>query len=255
MTGTAPPSTPQITNQSMRIAWVFGAAAFLLQVGFSGRYGYFRDELYYIACSNHLAFGYVDMAPLTPWLARASHYLFGDSLHAIRLLPALGFAINVILTGYIVGELGGKRWAMGMACVAVLLAPVILGNGTRLAMNPLEPCFWMGCVYVLLLALNRQQPKLLVWCGVLLGFGLAEQALHRFLPRRTCYWTDAHTGAATLHHKMVLDRRGNCLLDLLTQRDVAIRTSLPDAGRPSQRQSHAQEHRTATHCHSSSSRL
>jgi 4-amino-4-deoxy-L-arabinose transferase-like glycosyltransferase len=169
------PSRSQATSVSMRIAWLFGAAAFLLQVAFSGRYGYFRDELYYIACSNHLAFGYVDMAPLTPWLARASHYLFGDSLHAIRLLPALGFAINVALTGYIARELGGKRWAIGMTCITVLLAPVILGNGTRLAMNPLEPCFWMGCVYVLLLAINRQQPKLLVWCGVLLGFGLLNK--------------------------------------------------------------------------------
>ena len=175
MTEAAPPSMPQTANLSIRIAWAFGILAFLLQAAFSGRYGYFRDELYYIACSNHLAFGYVDMAPLTPWLARASHLLFGDSLHAIRLLPALGFAVNVILTGYIVRELGGKRWAMGMACVTVMLAPVILGNGTRLATNPLEPCFWMGCVYVLLLALNRQQPRLLAWCGVLLGFGLLNK--------------------------------------------------------------------------------
>ena len=169
------PSTPHATNLFIRIAWLFAALAFLLQMAFSGRYGYFRDELYYIACSRHLAFGYVDMAPLTPWLARASHYVFGDSLHAIRLLPAVGFAINVALTGYITRELGGKRWAIGMACVTVMLAPTILGNGTRLAMNPLEPCFWMGCIYVMLLAINRQQPKLLAWCGVLLGFGLLNK--------------------------------------------------------------------------------
>jgi Dolichyl-phosphate-mannose-protein mannosyltransferase len=52
---------------------------------------------------------------------------------------------------------------------------VILGNGTRLAMNPIEPLFWMGCIYVLLLAINREQPKLLLWCGVLLGFGLLNK--------------------------------------------------------------------------------
>jgi len=175
MTEAALASTPQTPQASTRIAWLIAALAFLLQVAFSGRYGYFRDELYYIACSRHLAFGYVDMAPLTPWLARACHYLFGDSLRAIRLLPAFGFAINVALAGYITRELGGKRWAMGMACVSVMLAPTILGNGTRLAMNPLEPCFWMGCIYILLLAINRQQPKLLVWCGVLLGFGLLNK--------------------------------------------------------------------------------
>ncbi len=158
-----------------RIAWAIGAIGFLLQMLFNGRYGYFRDELYYIACSNHLAFGYVDMAPLSPWLARAFRIVFGDSLHAIRLLPALAFGVEVALTGFITRELGGKRWAIFLACISVLLAPTILGNGTRLAMNPIEPLFWMGCIYVLLLALNRDQPKLLVWCGILLGFGLLNK--------------------------------------------------------------------------------
>ena len=158
-----------------RLAWMMGAAGFLLQMLVSGRYGYFRDELYYLACSNHLAFGYVDMAPLTPWLARASGMVFGYSLHAIRLLPALAFGAEVALSGFIARELGGKRWAIFVACLSVLLAPAILGNGTRLAMNPIEPLFWMGCIYVLLLALNREQPKLLLWCGVLLGFGLLNK--------------------------------------------------------------------------------
>jgi len=158
-----------------RIAWAIGAIGFLLQMLFNGRYGYFRDELYYIACSNHLAFGYVDMAPLSPWLTRAFRIVFGDSLHAIRLLPALAFGAEVALTGFITRELGGKRWAIFLACISVLLAPVILGNGTRLAMNPIEPLFWMGCIYVLLLALNRDQPRLLVWCGILLGFGVLNK--------------------------------------------------------------------------------
>jgi Dolichyl-phosphate-mannose-protein mannosyltransferase len=158
-----------------RLAWSIGALAFLLQMLFAGRYGYFRDELYYIACSNHLAFGYVDFAPLVAWLTRAFRLVFGDSLHAIRLLPALAFGAEVALSGFITRELGGKRWSIFLACISVLLAPTILGNGTRLAMNPLEPLFWMGCIYVLLLAINRQQPKLLLWCGVLLGFGLLNK--------------------------------------------------------------------------------
>src|SRR5271165_2352518 len=93
-----------------RIAWAIGAIGFLLQMLFNGRYGYFRDELYYIACSNHLAFGYVDMAPLIAWLTRVSHLLLGDSLRAIRFLPALANGLEVSLSGYITRELGGKRW-------------------------------------------------------------------------------------------------------------------------------------------------
>jgi hypothetical protein len=59
-------------------------AATCLHFAFSGRYGYFRDELYYAACGQHLAWGYVDHAPLAPFLARLSRFLLGDSLFALR---------------------------------------------------------------------------------------------------------------------------------------------------------------------------
>jgi Dolichyl-phosphate-mannose-protein mannosyltransferase len=172
-----PETIPERNNKlsGSHLAWTLGAVAFLLQMMFNGRYGYFRDELYYIACSNHLAFGYVDFAPLIAWLTRGFRIVFGDSLHAIRLLPALAFGGEVALSGFIARELGAKRWAIFVACISVMLAPVILANGTRLAMNPLEPLFWMGCIYVLLLAVNRAQPKVLIWCGVLLGFGLLNK--------------------------------------------------------------------------------
>ncbi|MGC0776113.1 MAG: glycosyltransferase family 39 protein, partial [Candidatus Acidiferrum sp.] len=175
MTDAVPPSVHDHYSESMRMAWILGAFAFLLQMATNGRYGYFRDELYYLACSDHLAFGYVDLAPLIAWLARGSRMILGDSIHAIRLLPALAFGAEVTLTGFLTRELGGRKWAIFLACVCVLLAPTILGNGTRLAMNPLEPLFWMGCLYVLLAALNRQQPALLLYCGVLLGFGLLNK--------------------------------------------------------------------------------
>ena len=161
--------------RTKRLIWSLGATGFLLQMLFAGRYGYFRDELYYIAASDHLAFGYVDFAPLIAWLTRTFRFVFGDSLHAIRLLPALAFGAEVILTGYITLQLNGKRWAIFLACISTMLAPTILGNGTRLAMNPIEPFFWMGCIYVLLLAINRNDPRLLLWCGVLLGFGMLNK--------------------------------------------------------------------------------
>jgi hypothetical protein len=161
--------------RAKRLAWSLGAVGFMIQMAFNGRYGYFRDELYYLAASDHLAFGYVDFAPLVAWLARTFRIVFGNSLHFIRLLPDLAFGAEVALTGFITLELGGKRWAIFLACISTLLAPTILGNGTHLAMNPIEPLFWMGCIYVLLMAINRDDPKLLVWCGVLLGFGLLNK--------------------------------------------------------------------------------
>ncbi len=159
----------------IRIAWALGGLAVLIQMLTNGRYGYFRDELYYLACSDHLAFGYVDFAPLIAWIAHFSRLVIGDSLHAIRVVPALAFGGEVVLTGAIARELGGRRWAVLLASISVLVCPVVLANGARLAMNPLEPLFWMGCVYFLLLAINQERPKLLLWCGVLLGLGLENK--------------------------------------------------------------------------------
>ena len=164
-----------ILSCDMTIAWILAIAAFTLQMVTNGRYGYFRDELYFLATSQHLAAGYVDFAPLAAWILRLSRVLFGDSLHSIRFFPALAFAGNILLTGLIARELGGRRFAVFFSCVSVLLAPVIVGNATRFSMNPFEPLFWMGCVLVLLRAINHDNPKLLVWCGVLVGLGLENK--------------------------------------------------------------------------------
>jgi hypothetical protein len=159
----------------LSIAWLLATAAVLLQMLTNDRYGYFRDELYFLACSDHLAWGYVDFAPLVALLARISRFFIGDSLHAIRFLPALAQGAQILITGLIARELGGKRFAIFLSCLCVLFAPVILGNATRLSMNPFEPLFWMGAVYFLLRAINFHEPKFLLAAGVLLGFGLENK--------------------------------------------------------------------------------
>jgi hypothetical protein len=159
----------------MMTAWLLAGAAVLLQMLTNGRYGYFRDELNFLACSDHLDWGYVDFAPLVALLTRVSRMALGDSLHAIRFLPALAHGAEIVLTGLITRELGGKRFAIFLACVCVWMAPVVLNNATRLSMNPFEPLFWMGCIYFLLRAINGDEPKLLVCCGVMLGLGLQNK--------------------------------------------------------------------------------
>jgi 4-amino-4-deoxy-L-arabinose transferase-like glycosyltransferase len=180
MTSTAQPSTANANPNAslandLSIAWLLAAAAVLLQMLTNARYGYFRDELYFLACSDHLAWGYVDFAPLVALLARVSRVALGDSLPAIRFLPALAEGGQILITGLMARELGGKRFAILLSGLSVLLAPVILGNATRLSMNPFEPLFWMGAAYFLLLAINRDQPKLLLASGVLLGLGLENK--------------------------------------------------------------------------------
>src|SRR5580698_4834931 len=152
------------------------AAAKLLVYFYTGRhYGHFVDELYYLACSRPLDWGYVDQPPLialVTWLWRS---VFGQSLAAIRLLPALAGVGEVVLTALIARELGGKRFAQALAALAALVAPGILGADGLLTMNAFEPLFWMGCAYLLIRLIRTEIEKLWIWFGVLAGFGLENK--------------------------------------------------------------------------------
>ena len=93
------------------------------------RYGYFRDELYYIACARHLDFGYVDVAPLSAFLLRIELILFGSSLFALRIFPALASAFTIVFTGMLTRELGGRAWAMTLASTGMLGSLYVLAVG------------------------------------------------------------------------------------------------------------------------------
>jgi dolichyl-phosphate-mannose--protein O-mannosyl transferase len=95
--------------------------------------------------------------------------LFGDSLFAIRFLPALAGVGTVALTGSIARELGGRHWAVALSCTGSLCALVFLVNGNLFSMNAFEPLFWMGCVYLLVRIINDGSPRLWLWFGVLAG--------------------------------------------------------------------------------------
>jgi len=143
-----------------------------VHVAFAKNYGYFVDELYYLACSEHLAWGYVDQPSLIAvigWLARK---LFGDSLPAIRFFPALAAAGKVLLTGMIARELGARRFAQGLAALCVMVAPVYLFMDHILTMNTFEPLFWMGGAWLVLRIINTGNQKLWLAFGALAGIGL-----------------------------------------------------------------------------------
>src|SRR5213082_1246391 len=154
---------------------LFSVVALVVHLLTIGRYGYFRDELYYIACGRHLAFGYVDQPPLSILLLRLSQILLGNSLFMIRLLPALAGAATVAITGLIARELGGRAWAIALSCAGSLCALFNLAVGNFFSMNAFEPLFWMGCVYLLVRIINGGSPTLWLWFGVLVGLGLENK--------------------------------------------------------------------------------
>ena len=168
------PSLPahELRPAPWRLLLGLSVAAVLVHVLTNGRYGYFRDELYFLACGRHVDWGYVDHAPLIGWLAWLQIHVIGTSLHAMGLLPALSAGAKVLLTGLIARELGGRRFGILLACLGVLLAPVYLIIDNQFAMNTFEPLVWMGCVLVLLVAVRRNDPRLLLWFGAIAGLGL-----------------------------------------------------------------------------------
>src|SRR5258708_17715088 len=128
-------------ERDQAIGFAFAISACLLHILFDGRYGYFRDELYYAACGQHLAWGYVDQAPLIAVVARLSRALFGDSLHALRFFPALASGAKIVLTAWIVRELRGGRYAQYLAAAAVLRCPVFLSLGCFLSLHSFQSLF------------------------------------------------------------------------------------------------------------------
>lgn len=164
-----------VFQNPLSIAFAFAFVRVIIYLIAGNNYGYFRDELYFLACADHLAWGYPDQAPLSIFLTWASRAVLGDSLYAIHLLPALAGALKIILTGLIVRELGGKRLAMLLACLCVLVAPVYLGIDSLMSMNAYEPIFWMGCVLSYIWAVKRSDPRYWLLFGASAGLGLMNK--------------------------------------------------------------------------------
>jgi hypothetical protein len=155
-----------------------------------GGYGYFRDELYYIACSRHLAAGYVDQPPFSIFLLAAAIRLVGDSIFAIRLVPAMASAVSVAVLCVIARRAGGKRAAMVLASLCFLASPQLLGFHTFYSMNGLDILFWLLAALALLRVAESPDFRAWLWLGLVLGFGL--------LNKTSVLWLAVGIGAAVV---------------------------------------------------------
>ena len=158
-------------------AIIFYLALFKLAIHlvFYTEYGYFRDEFYYIACSDHLAFGYVDQPPLSIFLLAVGRLLLGDSLFVLRFIPALAGATVVFMTGLLVRQLGGGKFSQFLAGLAVIVAPVILGLNRFYSMNAFDLLFWVIAAYVIVTIIQVQNSKRWLVFGIIFGFGLLNK--------------------------------------------------------------------------------
>jgi 4-amino-4-deoxy-L-arabinose transferase-like glycosyltransferase len=155
-----------------RTVWALAAVKLALHLYAGRNYGYFVDELYNLALARHLDWGYVDVAPMIALLARIELTLFGDSLSAIRIFPAVAGAALVFLTGLLARELGGGRFAQAFAALCVLLAPGIMALDHFLNVNAFEPVIWMICALLVIRMIRTGNLRLWLWFGLAAGIGL-----------------------------------------------------------------------------------
>jgi hypothetical protein len=157
------------------------AVKLLLHLLTVARYGIFRDEMYYLACSRHMAWGYVDHPPLTVWIAWFSRVALGDSPLGVRLLPILAGAAVVWLAGALAREMGGGRFAQGMAALAVVVVPIYLVGHHWLTDNVFEHLIWTTCVWLVIRAVNTGDARYWLLFGVAAGLGFENKYSIAFL--------------------------------------------------------------------------
>jgi Dolichyl-phosphate-mannose-protein mannosyltransferase len=154
---------------------VYGGAAvgiIALHVATNSTLGFHTDELYYLTCGLHPALGYVDFPPVVPLLARLETGLLGVSPWTLRLLPSLLGGFLVVLSGAYVRRLGGSLQLQGIALLAAIAAPYLLGTNWVFQTVTFDQVTWMVSMYWLLCLVIDRRPRYWIYLGISLGIGL-----------------------------------------------------------------------------------
>lgn len=158
---------------------ILGFAAFSILLHlytnlFAG-YGIFRDELYYIACSNRLDAGYVDQPPFSIYVLYISRLLFGESVFAVRLLPAVVSGAVVFFTGLLTSRMGGGVYAILVSCTSITLAPIFVGMNAVYSMNTFDYLFWVLAIYLIVKITQQNRKTDWYLLGITAGLGLLNK--------------------------------------------------------------------------------
>lgn len=130
-----------------------------------------RDAYLYYAQSEHLAWGYVAVPPAIAVIGKIATLIFGNTVFGLRFFPALIGAVNLVIIGMAVKELGGKKIAIILACAAYLLSPAYLHSNALFQPVSFNHFYWLLSSYLILKMINRNNPKMWIWIGIV--FGLA----------------------------------------------------------------------------------
>jgi 4-amino-4-deoxy-L-arabinose transferase-like glycosyltransferase len=141
----------------------------------SPHYGFYSDELYYLACADRPALGYVDQPPLFVWLLRLHRAVFGDSQLALRALPAAAGALTAFLAGWMARRMGGGPFAQLLATLAVMVSGVSLIMFSFFTVNATAILLWTVASWTLLELCRSRNPRLWLSLGAVLGLALLNK--------------------------------------------------------------------------------
>ena len=148
------------------------AAKIGVTMAVADRYGWHRDELYYLASSKHLELGYVDYPPITPLLARLDQAIFPGSLPGLRLLTVLGGAAVIVVAALIARELGGNRTVQALAALATLISPMLVGANILFQTVTFDQLIWAIACLLFVRLLGGANPREWLLLGLVFGIGL-----------------------------------------------------------------------------------
>ncbi len=152
-----------------------GGLVFAVLMALSARYGFHRDEMYFLACAQHLQASYVDQPVLTPLLAWAALKLFGLSLAGLRTWPALAAWATVVVSGLTAREFGGGRRAQLLAAIAVATMPVLLAADHLAGPTAFDMLAWAGLALIVTRIGRTGDTRWWLAGGMVLGLGLANK--------------------------------------------------------------------------------
>jgi 4-amino-4-deoxy-L-arabinose transferase-like glycosyltransferase len=157
--------------------WALGGAVTVLLVAFAGRYGYHRDELYFLLGGDHLAWGYVDQGPLAPLIARVTDTIAPGSLVLLRTPSALLAGATVVLIAAIARELGGGRAAQVLAAGVAAASSIVLSTGHLHTTTTFDVAAWVAIGWLVIRALRTGDTRWMLVAGAVAGVDLLNKYL------------------------------------------------------------------------------
>jgi hypothetical protein len=152
-------------------AYVLALATVALHLAFCHRFGYYRDELYFIDCAKHLAWGYVDQPPLAPfvtWLTAPMGY----PVWGLRFFPGVMAGVTVLFGCAIARELRGGAFAQLVTALTIVLAPGLIGIAYGLSTEFLSPASWTVLIYLTIRLVKTRDTRLYIPIALAVTLGL-----------------------------------------------------------------------------------